>query len=85
MQRTNIYLEDQQIQALDARARLEGRTRAHVIRMLVDRGLAEADRGVEQDLAVIRDSFGVLAFEDMTHARPAGAARQAHLDRLWQS
>lgn len=85
MHRTNIYLEDRQVAALDARARREGTTRAEVIRRLVDRGLAETDRSVEEGLAAIRDSFGVLADEDVTQAREADAARQAHLDRLWQS
>jgi len=85
MQRTNIYLEDRQVQALDEQARREGTTRAHVIRTMVDRGLAGRDRSVEQDLAVIRASFGTLAAEDVSTERNDDTARQEHLDRIWQS
>jgi metal-responsive CopG/Arc/MetJ family transcriptional regulator len=40
MQRTQIYLEDSQIAALDARARAKGVTRSDLIREAVDQALA---------------------------------------------
>ena len=80
--RTSIRLDAAQVAALDLRARREGTTRAHVIRALVDRGLAESDRAVEDDLVVIRASFGILADDDVTldrepGRRPAGLPRPA--------
>jgi len=84
MHRTNIFLEDRQVVALDAQARRQGTTRAHVIRALVDRGLAGLDRSAEHDLAAIRESFGVLTADDIALDRSADTPRQQHLDRIWQ-
>lgn len=41
LQRTQIYLENAQIKALDTRARALGATRSDVIRELIDQGLAK--------------------------------------------
>ena len=38
MQRTNIYLDERQVEALDRLAQTEGVSRAEVIRRLLDRG-----------------------------------------------
>ncbi len=57
MHRTNVYLTEEQEQALDARAREEGTARSAVLRALIDRGLAEPSSS-DPELA---DAFGELA------------------------
>jgi metal-responsive CopG/Arc/MetJ family transcriptional regulator len=84
MHRTNIYLEDRQVAALDAQARREGTTRAEVIRRLVDQGLARMNRDLEHDLGVIDASFGALGVEYDDVDRHDGA-RGEHLERAWRS
>jgi metal-responsive CopG/Arc/MetJ family transcriptional regulator len=84
MHRTNIFLEDRQVAALDARARREGTTRAEVIRRLVDQGLARMSRDLEHDLAAIDASFGVLEADDLPVREPDGE-REEHLDQVWGS
>lgn len=87
MQRTNIYLEDRQTEALDRLAAEEGISRAELIRRLIDRGLAGAGDSLRDDLAVIDVSFAALIdvqVQDVSHAR-GGAEREAWLERLWQS
>lgn len=78
MQRTNIYLEDQQTQSLDRLAAEQGISRAELIRRLIDRGLAgEADR--EADLARIDFAFGGADIEMPARTR---SARSRRLDAL---
>lgn len=57
MQRTNIYLERRQTEALDRLAAAEGISRAEVIRRLLDRALVGSD-DLSDDLAAIEASFG---------------------------
>lgn len=85
MHRTNIFLEERQIAALDAQARREGSTRAEVIRRLVDQGLAQLNHDLEQDLAAIDASFGVLGEEDLTYDRVRDGDREQYLERIWRS
>lgn len=81
MHRTNIYLSEEQRDALDARARAEGMSRAELIRRMVDRTLqGESDR-LAADLAAITASFGALGDEDIVVDRSDGA-RGAHLERV---
>lgn len=81
MNRTNIYLSDDQRTQLDARARAEGVSRAELVRQTLDRALhGESDRWSE-DLAAITGSFGVLADEKVALDRGDGA-RGAHLERI---
>jgi metal-responsive CopG/Arc/MetJ family transcriptional regulator len=80
MQRTNIYLDERQTTALDRVARAEGVSRAEVVRQLIDRSLSAEPEELENDLAAIESSFGVLA-----DAAPVGRGadqRAAHLDRI---
>ncbi len=84
MHRTNIYLEDSQVSALDAVARREGTTRAEVVRRLIDRGLAEDRSTVDRDLAVLREAFGALR-GDLDDPVRADGARGEHLDVIWAS
>jgi hypothetical protein len=74
--RTQIYLEDGQIAALDARADALGVTRSDVIRDMVDRGLAAEDLRPRLHDVVMR-----LA-KSAAPSRPAGnaAARRASLE-----
>lgn len=81
MNRTNIYLTDEQREALDARARAEGMSRAELVRRVLDRALhGETDR-LTADLAAITGSFGALQDEEFAPERGDGA-RGAHLERI---
>lgn len=83
MQRTNIYLEDHQTEALDGLARSEGVSRAEVIRRLLDRALAGAADAQVSDLAAIDLSFGCLAQVELDLPERAMDARDEHLRRVW--
>ena len=53
MNRTNIYLTDEQREQLDSRARAERVSRAELIRQVLDRAISgESDR-LDADLAAI--------------------------------
>jgi hypothetical protein len=65
MQRTNIYLDEDQARALDVMASAQGTTRAALIRSLIDRGLGAGHTGDEAaDLDALEQSFGVLDGEE---------------------
>ena len=65
MKRTNIYLGEDQSAALDAVARAQGRSRAEVIRELIDRELSgSGSADLDADLIAINGSFGVLSDDD---------------------
>lgn len=81
MQRTNIYLEDRQTEALDRLAAEEGVSRAEIIRRLIDRALEGDSSDTQRDLARIDLSFGILADIDLVDRAPS--ERDAHLDRMW--
>ncbi len=83
MQRTNIYLEDRQTEALDRLAKGEGVSRAEIIRRLLDQALDGGDNRIDGDLHKIDVSFGI----DLTYgvaSRKAGE-REAHLEHMWQT
>jgi metal-responsive CopG/Arc/MetJ family transcriptional regulator len=82
MQRTNIYLEDAQTEALDRLAAEEGISRAELIRRMLDRGLAGRDEDLADDLAAIEESFGALADLEVEARGPD--ARATHLDEVWR-
>lgn len=82
MQRTNIYLDDRQIELLDRLAAAEGVPRAEVIRRLLDRSLAGADSTLEADLSAIDVSFGSLANVEYDDRGPGD--REHHLAEMWQ-
>ncbi|MFN8518931.1 MAG: CopG family transcriptional regulator [Chloroflexota bacterium] len=83
MQRTNIYLERAQTEALDRRAAEAGISRAEVIRRLLDEALAGPHVDLEADLSAIGESFGALAsMEPVTRGRDA---RGRHLERVARS
>jgi hypothetical protein len=82
MRRTNIYLDEEQMAALDRLAKQEGVSRAELIRQLLDRVLANADDRLASDLHAIEDSFGALRDIDMP-ARGYGG-REEHLARIWR-
>lgn len=84
MNRTNIYLEPRQTEALDELARLDGVARAEVVRRLLDEGLAERRGRLEHDLCGIEESFGALADQgDDDHHERGPSERDAHLARTW--
>ncbi len=81
MNRTNIYLSDEQRDRLDALARAAGLSRAEVIRQMLDRALDDGQADLlDADLAAIEGSFGVLD-DDFSFDRADGA-RGAHLERI---
>lgn len=81
MRRTNIYLAEGQVAALDRAAEAEGVSRAEVIRELIDRALGgHPGADLAADLAAISNSFGVLAGqESFSRVRDE---RMDYLDRL---
>jgi hypothetical protein len=90
MRRTNIYLEDAQSEALEEASRLEGISRAELVRRLIDQGMSEGSSSdIDVDLAAIEDSFGVLLGADGVaegHGLERGVDDRArHLDRINRS
>ena len=83
MQRTNIYLDDRQLERLDRLAGGEGVSRAEVIRRILDRALAHADDDMAADLAAIDASFGVAP--DLTPPARNLGERDESLTRLWRT
>jgi hypothetical protein len=82
MQRTNIYLDERQCDALDQWADGAGISRAELIRRIIDRALAGTDADLERDLEAIRASFGVLHEADVPDREPD--ERSQHLERVWR-
>lgn len=80
MRRTNIYLDDAQCRALDELAAAQATSRAAVIRRLIDEGLADGGRSVDDDVAVIEASFGVVP--DLRPVRRGEDDRARHLDHV---
>ena len=82
MRRTNIYLDEEQCQALDRLASEEGTSRAELIRRVLDRWLSDGDHDVHLDLDAIEGSFGVLSDIEAPEREPD--ERAGHLDRMWR-
>ena len=83
MQRTNIYLDDRQLEQLDRLAAGEGVSRAEVIRRVIDRALAAGDDDMSADLAAIDASFGAAPALEVP-VRGSGD-REERLARLWRA
>ncbi|HEX2133721.1 MAG TPA: CopG family transcriptional regulator [Actinophytocola sp.] len=81
MKRTNIYLDETQAELLDRLARVEGVSRAEMIRRLLDRSLRGEVDDVAVGLAAIDESFGVLADTEWSERRAGD--REAHLADMW--
>ena len=81
MNRTNIYLDEEQVRSLDEVAQAQGISRAALIRRLIDRGLDQSDGDLESDLAAIEASFDVLSGDEEFLARGADE-RSQHLDKV---
>lgn len=81
MQRTNIFLEERQTDALDAMARLEGVSRAEVIRRIIDRAIDGEGNAEARRRAAIDLSFGAAA--RIAVERGADDARAAQLASMW--
>lgn len=82
--RTNIYLDDEQCDALDARARAEGVSRAELIRRYLDEALGRGQSDLEHDLAIIDETFGALAGVEFDIPSRAPGEREADLERRWR-
>jgi hypothetical protein len=81
MNRTNIYLDEEQARSLDEAARAQGISRAALIRRLIDRGLDQSTGDLESDLAAIEASFDVLSSDEDFFAR-GDDQRSRHLDNV---
>jgi hypothetical protein len=81
MNRTNIYLDEEQTRSLDEAARAQGISRAALIRRLIDRSLTQSEGDLESDLAAIEDSFDVLSRNEDFLERGADG-RSRHLDNV---
>jgi hypothetical protein len=65
MKRTNIYLAEGQVAALDRAAEAEGVSRVELIRELIDRAIGgHPGADLTADLAAIDASFGILAEQE---------------------
>lgn len=83
MRRTNIYLTDEQRDALAARASAEGTSSAELVRRLIDQALVGSSDDLAADLVAIDASFGVLRGEQMEiDIDRADGQRGAHLRRI---
>jgi Ribbon-helix-helix protein, copG family len=82
MRRTNIYLDEAQSAVLEQVARMQGISRAELIRQLIDRSIGRSGAAdLDADLAAIRDSFGIARDEDISFGRGSDE-RSRHLDRV---
>lgn len=86
MKRTNIYLDERQTDALDELAHAQGVSRAELIRRILDRAIDHGPTDeVAEQIAAIRESFGVLRDDDDFDDTPRGPdERSRHLDRMWR-
>jgi metal-responsive CopG/Arc/MetJ family transcriptional regulator len=82
MQRTNIYLDDAQIEALDRLASARGVSRAELVRNLIDRALHGDERDLASDLAAIEATCGAITDEIVLQR--GEDARSRHLDEIWR-
>ena len=82
MDRTNIYLERSQTEALDRIASDEGVSRAEIVRRLLNRALNGGDVSLDRDLAAIDATFGAVPAADGPDRGPG--EREEHLARIWQ-
>ena len=80
MNRTNIYLDEDQARSLDEAARAQGVSRAALIRRLIGRGLDQSDGDLESDLVAIEASSGVLTGGDFLGRE--NDERSRHLERV---
>lgn len=83
MQRTNIYLEKRQTEALDRIASAAGVSRAEVVRRIVDRAIDSGGDAVAADLAAIDLSFGCLADVEFDLPGRGTGPREEHLTGMW--
>ena len=81
MNRTNIYLDEDQARSLDEVAGAQGISRAALIRRLIDQGLGHSDGDLESDLAAIEESFDVVSDDEDFLDRGADE-RSRHLDQV---
>jgi hypothetical protein len=82
IRRTNIYLDDAQVEALDRLASARGISRAELVRNLIDRALHGDERDAASDLAAIDAAFGAMTDEILLER--GEDARSRHLDEMWQ-
>jgi len=81
MQRTNIYLSQDQIGAMDQLAGQMGVSRAEAIRHLIDQSMSQG-AGLDDQAEAILASFGVL--RDIRPIERGETERDRHLAEIWQ-
>ncbi|HYF45653.1 MAG TPA: CopG family transcriptional regulator [Acidimicrobiales bacterium] len=82
--RTNIYLDDEQCEALDSRAEAEGVSRAELIRRYLDEALGRGRGEVDHDLAILEETFGIFADVEVDIPDRGPGEREAELERRWR-
>jgi hypothetical protein len=82
MQRTNIYLDERQLAALDEVASARGVSRAELVRTFIDDGLDGGSSDLESDLRAIEESAGIDPDREPFERRPG--EREAYLESLWR-
>lgn len=83
MQRTNLYLNENQTAALDEIATGQCISRAELVRRLIDKGLDSTSDDLDADLAAIDASYGAAHDAAVPGREPD--RRAAHLDRMRDS
>jgi hypothetical protein len=74
MRRTSIYLDGNQSATLDHVAKMQGISRAELIRRVIAQSISDSGTAdLEADLAAIRDSFGIARGEGTSFGRGPGA------------
>lgn len=91
MKRTQIYLDEEQDRALEARARQTGVTKSSLIRDAIAEFLAPEDREeirLQRLKAAVAEAAGIAPYlppgeQYVEELRALGARRQEELDRQW--
>jgi hypothetical protein len=84
MHRTNIYLTDEQRDALASRAEVQHTSVAELVRQFVDHGLEQDEDDLEDFHAALEASFGAWRDNDYEPER-SPTEREKYLERLWRS
>lgn len=83
MQRTNIYLDEDQTRRLDELARAQQTSRAEIIRRIIDRSFA-GDGDHDRQREVIDLTFGALVDVEFDASVREDGDRAEYLERLWR-
>ncbi|MDR2114683.1 MAG: ribbon-helix-helix domain-containing protein [Bifidobacteriaceae bacterium] len=83
MLRTNIYLDERQLESLDRIAAAGEVSRSAVIREILDQTIFGVGGGAGSDIAVLEECFGAVPDAEFPDRRLS--ARDKYLADLWES